>query len=96
MYNFLYLLFRKVLSNIVLINVLSALVLLSLDLLDAFTLDIASTDQHALESSEAEIVVTLGGQLLITQPGTEATDKFREISKINSLKANCTFFFSRT
>lgn len=56
---FLYLLFWKVLSNLIFINILSALKLLPFDPLDALTLDISSTDQHALESSKAKIVVTL-------------------------------------
>lgn len=57
---FLYLLFRKVFSDVILINIFSTLFLLSFDPLNALTLDITSTDQHTLESSEAKIVVTLG------------------------------------
>lgn len=60
MYNVVYLLFRKVLSNFILINILSTLQFLLFDPLDPLTLDITSTDQHALESSEAKIIVTLG------------------------------------
>lgn len=57
---FSYLLFRKIFGDFVLINNFSTLELLPFDPLDALTLDIASTDEHTLESSEAEIVVTLG------------------------------------
>lgn len=55
-----YLLFRKVLCNVVLIDNLSTLKLILFDLLDALTFHIASTDQHTLESSQAKVVVTLG------------------------------------
>ena len=58
--HFLYLLLRKVFSDVVLINNLSTFKLLPFDFLDALTLDIASTDQHTLESSETKIIMTLG------------------------------------
>lgn len=40
----LYLLFREILCNVILINVLTTLTFLLLDLLDALTLDVTSTN----------------------------------------------------
>lgn len=54
-----YLLFRKVLSYVILINDLSTLQLLPFDFLNSFTLDIACTDQHTLQGSQTKVVVTL-------------------------------------
>lgn len=71
MLNFLDLLFRKVLSDFILINNLPPLQFLFFDPLDALTFDITSTDQHTFESSEAKIVVTLRWQLLVTKPEIE-------------------------
>lgn len=56
----LYLLLGQVLCDLILVNILSTLQLLPLDLLDAFTLNVASTDQHALQSSETEVIMALG------------------------------------
>lgn len=56
---FTHLLLRKVFSNFIFIDILSTLKLLPFDFLDAFTLDIAGTDQHTLERSETKVVVTL-------------------------------------
>lgn len=58
-YGFLYLLLWKVLCNVILINHLSPFQLLLFNLLDTLTLHITSTDQHTLEGSKAEIIVTL-------------------------------------
>lgn len=58
-YGYLYLLLRKVLCNVVLIDDLSPLQFLLLNLLDALTLHVASTDQHTLEGSKAKIIVAL-------------------------------------
>lgn len=55
----LYLLLGKVLCNVILINDLSTFQFLLFDLLDALTLHITSADQHTLEGSQAEIIVTL-------------------------------------
>jgi len=64
----LYLLLGQVLCDLVLVDDLPALPLLPLDALDAFALHVAGADQHALERAQAEVVVALGGQLLVTQP----------------------------
>lgn len=59
MYSNLYLLLWKVLRNFILINDLSTFQFLLFNPLDTLTLDISSTDQHTLEGSQAEIIVTL-------------------------------------
>lgn len=55
-----YLLLRKVLGDVVLIDDLPTLKLLPFDFLNALTLDIAGTDEHALEGTETEVIMALG------------------------------------
>lgn len=55
----LYLLLWKVLCNVILINDLSTFQFLLFNLLDALTLHVTGADQHTLEGSQAEIIVTL-------------------------------------
>lgn len=59
MHSPLYLLLRKVFCNVILVNDLPAFQFLLFNLLDTLSLHITSADQHALEGSQAEIVVTL-------------------------------------
>ena len=62
------LLLGQVLCDLILVHVLAALPLLPLDALDALALHVTRADQHALQGSQPEVVVTLGRQLLVTQP----------------------------
>lgn len=55
-----YLLFRKVLSDVILVDILSTLELLPFDFLNALAFHIASTDQHALEGTETKVIMALG------------------------------------
>ena len=64
-----YLLFRQVLCNLVFIDILPPLALLPFDLLDALALHVACAHKHALQGSQAKVVVALRRQLLVTQPG---------------------------
>ena len=62
-----YLLLGQVLGDLVLVYVFSAPPLLPLDALDALALHVTRADQHALQRSQAEVVVTLGRKLLVAQ-----------------------------
>lgn len=73
------LLFRKVLCDLVLINILSTLKLLPFNLLNALTLHIASTNEHTLQSSQAKIIVTLRGKLLVAQPAKQKDLLYKRI-----------------
>lgn len=62
----LYLLFWQVLSNFSFINHFTTLLLLPLYSLNPLSLHVASTDQDALQSSQAKVIMALRGELLIT------------------------------